>query len=328
MIVTVVGSYPKLSESGGPNLRRTINRFEEGLASPREVEEVTVATIRRVIREQEEAGVELVTDGQVRWDDLVTPIARDLGSVDIGGLVRFFDNNVYYRRPIIKGRVWFRGSSLVFEARQAVTMARRPVKAVLPGPYTLMRLSLNEHYSRTADLISDLAANLNLEARALAEAGVAMVQFDEPSLVFGAPADDVRLAREAMAAAVDGLSVPTALYTYFRDAGPLFEALAEFPVSVVGFDAVSGPGVIERLAREGYPRAVALGLVDGREWRLEDARELAGAIERVAAAVGSERLYVNPSCGLEFLPQGRALAKLRRLREAVDLVSGTPGKSA
>lgn len=322
MIVTVVGSYPKIPEGEGPHLRRAINQLEAGQITPAELEQVVARTIERVIREQEQCGVELVTDGQIRWDDLVTPSARDLGSVEVGGLVRYFDTNVYYRRPVIKGRLWFRGSSLAFEVAQAVALARRPVKAVLPGPFTFAQLSLDQHYGRLQDLVMDVASCLNLEARALARAGCAMVQFDEPALVFGAGRDDVALARQALAVAVEGVGVPTALYTYFRSAEPLVGELAEFPADVVGLDVVSGPGVVDRLAAGGFPKGVALGVVDGREWRLEPADEVARLVERVAAGVGWNRLYLNPSCGLEFLPQNRAMAKLRRLREAADLVLG------
>lgn len=319
--ITVVGSYPKLPEvTEGPNVRNAISRFEAGRISLRELEAAVRQTVERVIREQEEAGVDLVTDGQIRWDDLVTPFARDLGSVDIGGLVRFFDNNVYYRRPVIKGRVWFRGSSLAYEVRQAKTFARKPLKVALPGPFTFARLSVDEHYHDLARLVMDVAEALNLEARALVEAGADVIQFDEPSLLFDATPEEVRLAREALRVAREGLGVPVALYTYFRDAEPLFGALLEFDVDIVGFDLASGPGLARRLAETDAGRKVGLGLVDGREWRLEGAEELARTIEAVGRRQGFDRLYVNPSCGLEFLPQGRALAKLRRLAEARALV--------
>ncbi|HEY8498196.1 MAG TPA: hypothetical protein VIK90_02995 [Limnochordales bacterium] len=323
--ITVVGSYPKLPEgSEGPNVRNAINRFESGRLSVRELEQTVRETVARVIREQEEAGVDLVTDGQIRWDDLVTPFARDLGSVEIGGLVRYFDNNVYYRRPLLKGRIWFRGSSLAWEVRQARALTRRGLKVALPGPFTFVRLSLDEHYGDLARALADAAEALNLEARALAEAGADVIQFDEPALLFDATPDERRLAREALATAREGLGVPVALHTYFRDAGPLFEELAAFPVDILGFDLASGPDLARRLAGVRLDQKVTLGLVDGRGWRLEPADELARTIEAVASRQGWDRVLLSPSCGLEFLPQGRALAKLRRLAEARALVAGAP----
>ena len=321
--ITVIGSYPKLPESAeGPNVRNAINRFEAGRLSSRALEQAVRQTVARVIREQEEAGVDLVTDGQVRWDDLVTPFARDLGSVEIGGLVRYFDNNVYYRRPQIKGRVWFRGSSLAWEVRQAKAVARKPLKVALPGPYTFVKLSVDDHYRDLGQAMADVAEALNLEAQALVEAGADVIQFDEPALLFGASADEVRLAREALAVAREGLTVPVALHTYFRDAEPLWEALVDFDCDILGWDLASGPGLARRLAEVKLDKQVTLGLVDGREWRLEAADELARIIEAVGRRQGYDRILISPSCGLEFLPQGRALAKLQRLAEARALVAG------
>ena len=339
MIATVVGSYPKISsDESQPNLRSAINRFERGRLGPVELEEVVQATLARIIREQEEAGIELVTDGLLRWDDPVTPFLRDLGSLAPGGLVRFFDNNVYYRRPRVTGRLWFRGSSLTEQYRQAVRHARRPVKAVLPGPYTFARLVEDEHYRNLEGLVADLAENLHLEARALVEAGCRWIQLDEPALAFHP--EDVALARSGVARVVEGLSRPgepvtTAVYVYFRDPAPLLDGLAEFPVDVVGLDLASGPGgtgtgpeglaggpTARRLAAEGFPRAVALGCLNGREIRMEPLEEILGLLERVSRHIPPERLYVKPSCGLEFLPHDAALRKLQQVGRAVRAFRG------
>ncbi|MBE3599582.1 MAG: synthase [Limnochordaceae bacterium] len=328
MQVTVIGSYPKLPEAGGgPNIRRAIHQFEAGQISLRELEEAMLQTVERVIREQEEAGVDLVTDGQVRWDDLVTPFARDLGSVEIGGLVRFFDNNVYYRRPVVKGRVWWRGSSLAHEVRQAAAMARKALKVALPGPLTFVKLSVNEHYRSWQDLAMDVAQALQLEARALVEAGARAIQFDEPSLLFDASDEEWKVAAEALREAARDLDVPVTVATYFRDGAGVVDRLAALDmVDVVGLDLASGPDLAGYLAAHGFPRAVNLGLVNGREWRLEQPGELARTIEAVGRRMGMGRISVSPNCGLEFLPQSRALAKLRVLKEAADLAVGAPAR--
>ena len=113
---TVVGNYPKITEDkSAPNLRSALNRFDQGKISGDELERVYQETIKRVIREQEETGVDLITDGQIRWDDLVTPFASNIYGLEIGGLIRFFDNNVYYRRPIIKSNLAFKDHSTVEE---------------------------------------------------------------------------------------------------------------------------------------------------------------------------------------------------------------------
>ncbi|MBX6377698.1 MAG: hypothetical protein IRY95_04040, partial [Clostridia bacterium] len=323
MLATVVGNYPKIAQDPSVrSVRQSLNRFEAGSISVLELEEAFRETVARVVREQEEAGIDLLTDGQIRWEDLVTPLARDLASLEVGGLVRFYDNNVYYRRPRVTGRLWFRGSSIAETYREAAAVATRPVKAVLPGPYTAARLCEDRHYGDLETLVRDLAENLNLEARALAAAGAPLIQFDEPSLVVDGTRDAARLARDGLAVAAAGLGVKTAVQLYFGDATPLLDLLAVFPVDAVFFDAVSGPGVVDRLAADGFPLEVGLGIVDGRGYRLEDVAELVRTVERVCRRIDPARVYVHPSCGLEFLPHDRARLKLRLVAEVAAAVRG------
>ena len=134
---TVVGSYPKITgDKSAVNLRRARNRFDQGNISAEELEDAHQQTIRRVISEQEEAGVDLITDGQIRWDDPVTPFATNIDGMEIGGLLRFFDNNVYYRRPIVKSRLSFRDYSVVNEFKFAQANSKTEVKPVITGALT------------------------------------------------------------------------------------------------------------------------------------------------------------------------------------------------
>src|SRR6185436_16988852 len=109
--------------------------------TPEELAKVQDDVTFEVIREQEEAGIELLTDGQIRWYDEQTYIAGRLAGVEINGLIRFFDTNTYYREPIVNGRIAWQEPILVRDYVFAREHATRPVKAVLTGPYTLARLS-------------------------------------------------------------------------------------------------------------------------------------------------------------------------------------------
>jgi 5-methyltetrahydropteroyltriglutamate--homocysteine methyltransferase len=131
---TVVGSYPKPPDEGRPfPLRQTLQRVERGEATFEDVVAAQDSLVTEAIGEQEAAGIDIVTDGHVRWDDVVTPFARSMGGFTIGGLMRFFDNNVYYRRPVCTGPIEWRGPSSVETFRFAQSVATRPVKAVVPG---------------------------------------------------------------------------------------------------------------------------------------------------------------------------------------------------
>ena len=313
---TVVGSYPKPPREGDEfTLRKTLNSLDKGGTTPDDVRRAQEDLAREVIAEQEAAGIDIVTDGAVRWDDLVTPFARHMAGFEIGGLLRFFDNNVYYRRPVCTGPIDWRGPASVEAYTFARSVATAPVKAVIPGPVTFARLSVDEHYANHENFTLAIASVLSQEAFELAAAGAQHIQIDEPALL-NAP-EDIELARRALdLVAGDLQGVETILATYFGDAKRLGPELFELPVDAFGLDLVAGPenrGLIEE-----FPpgKGLQAGVVDARNTRLEDLDALANAIGSLAEAVGEERLRVSPSCGLEFLPRDRAEAKLKRLSEA------------
>ncbi|MFX1243300.1 MAG: methylcobamide--CoM methyltransferase, partial [Promethearchaeota archaeon] len=147
MQTTVVGNYPKIPNRPRPaRLRNAINRFDRGEISAADLRAVEEDVTREVIDEQVEAGLDLITDGQIRWEDDQTYVARRLRGVSISGLVRFFDTNTYFRQPVVEGPVAWTEAITVADYRFAAEHSPRPVKAVMPGPYTLARLSRDEHY--------------------------------------------------------------------------------------------------------------------------------------------------------------------------------------
>src|SRR5213595_394250 len=104
--LTVVGSYPKPPPEGGEfRLRRTLQALDQGEATAQDVAAEEDALTKDILVEQVGAGVDLVTDGQVRWDDPVTRLAAGLDGFTTSGLLRFFDNNTYFRQPVVKGPV-------------------------------------------------------------------------------------------------------------------------------------------------------------------------------------------------------------------------------
>ena len=316
MITTVVGNYPKVAEGAySTKLIGAITKWQRKELSEAQLEATHQEITKAVIREQEDAGLDLVTDGQIRWEDLVTPIARALDGFEINGLSRWFNNNAYYRRPILRKTPVRKGPILVDQYRFASRCARKPVKAVLPGPYTFAVVSEDRHYKTLRPFVMKLAEILNAEAKALAEAGAPLVQFDEPAVGFGK--SDVKLAVEALGVATKGVRAKTAVSTYFGSPNGALEALLRARVDVIGVDVVSDPRTLASLKRTKIMKELALGCLDARNTKLETVRELHDLFRMVTKRVPSDRLYVNPNCGLEFLPHAQALAKVQRLVQAV-----------
>ena len=317
---TVVGSYPKPPDEGGTfTLRRTLHALERGEATVEDVRAAQQDLAREVISEQEAAGIGLVTDGQVRWDDIVTPFAGHMAGFEIGGLLRFFDNNVYYRRPVCTGEIEWRGPSSVDAYRFAASVATAPVKAVIPGPVTFAHLSVDDRYHDHEAFVMAIARVLSQEAFELEAAGAPVIQIDEPALP-GAP-EDLDLAVGALEVVTSELrSAETVMATYFGDCKRLGSGLLDLPVHGFGFDLVAGPENADLIEEIGSERKIQAGIVDARNTKLEEVDALASQIERLLDVTGPGRLTVAPSAGLEFLPREKARAKLHRLSEAAEKV--------
>jgi 5-methyltetrahydropteroyltriglutamate--homocysteine methyltransferase len=316
MITTTVGSYPKVAEGAySTTLIGAITKWQRKELSDAQLEATYRGITKAVIHEQEQAGLDLLTDGQIRWEDLVTPVAKRLDGFEIEGLARWFDNNTYYRRPILRSKPVRKRPLVVDEYRFAKGCTRRPVKAVLPGPYTFASMSEDRYFKAQRPFVLAMAEILNQEARALAEAGAPLVQFDEPAVGFGKP--NMKLAVEALNVATRGLDVETAVYTYFGSLDGALEPLLRAKVDLVGIDVVSDPRALGALKKVKMTRRLGLGCLDARNTKLESVAELHALFDVVRKVVPQDQLYINPNCGLEFLPFEQASEKLKRLVEAV-----------
>lgn len=315
MIVTAVGNYPKISDQpGGANLRRAIARFEMGEISLDELKAVQDQVTREVIDEQVKAGLDLVTDGMIRWDDGQTYLARGLEGFQITGLIRYFDSNTYYRQPMAVAPIRWKGPITVEDYKFAAAYSPRPVKAVLTGPYTLAKLSKDAYYHDLRTFVLDLAEALRQEALVLQEAGAPVIQFDEPSIVRNP--QDLPLLVEASKILVKGISQSrTAVYTYFGSLARVGGGFFQLPFDIFGLDFVEGPDNWGLLKHFPEGKTLAAGIVDARNTKMETLENLVDIIRRLSHYVSLDRLHVNPSCGLEFLPRARAFEKLQRLAE-------------
>ncbi|MFQ6020316.1 MAG: methylcobamide--CoM methyltransferase [Dehalococcoidia bacterium] len=316
MLTTVVGSYPKIPNRPRPaRLRAAIARFERGEIGPEELARVQDEVTVEVMREQAEAGIDIISDGQIRWDDDQTYIARRLDGFGIDGLQRYLDTNTYFRQPEVVGPVRWREPVLVEDYRFATEHSPKPVKAIVTGPYTLAALSHNQHYGSRRDLTLALAEALRQEVLALQEAGAPIIQVNEPVIL--QRGEDFPILREALGRMLEGVKVETALYTWFGSIEGVYRQLLDLPVATLGIDFVSKPFNWEVLKAAPFTKKLGYGIVDGRNTRIESVEEIVGRIQAAVGRVPPERLYVNPSCSLEYLPREVAQAKLARLVEGV-----------
>lgn len=308
---TVVGNYPRIGDaSEEQSLRRAIARFDKGEIDAGRLQQAEREVTKAVLREQHEAGIDIVTDGQIAWYDSQSHIARGLGSMEITGLARYFDTNTYYRQPLVNGAVAWGHPIFVDEWKFAQLNSEAPVKAVLTGPLTLASLALDKHYGNKRALVTDLSAALAEEAAALVKAGAKHLQVDEPALT-RYPGD--------VSLALDGLerirsrkgSASLTLFTYFGDVQKIYEELQAAPADLLGLDLVQGAATWSAIAKHGSEKPLVLGLVDARNTKKEEPSLIAKKVLELKDRVDLKASYLSPSNGLEFLPRGRAREKLR-----------------
>ena len=317
MISTVPGNYPKIANRpGGQTLRRAISSFDRGRISAEDLAAAADSVTVEVIGEQERAGIDVITDGQIRWQDPVTYIAGGLQGYEIGGLIRYFDTNTFYRQPEATGRIEWQGPVLVRDYEFAREHASRPVKPVVTGPYTIAKLSLPGVYGDLKSLVLDTAQALNREMKALAATGPSVIQVDEPAIVWHRYKEDWDIFREAMDVLVDGVDAKTLLRTDFGDAVGLPDFFA-LPFQGFGLDMVHGPQNRTLVPEIPSERDLLLGIVDARNVRMESTDALVEAASWAAQYVAADRLAISPNTGLEFLPRETAYDKLENMVRGV-----------
>lgn len=322
MKIAVQGSYPKIPAGTGASVRSQIQRFDRGQATPRDLDRTYRQVTERVLDLAHDVGLDMTTDGQIRWNDCFDPIVRDVDNVYSEGLLRLFDNNFYYRHPVLRGRLAFQGGTLRYWTSQAVEHSKVPIKVALPGPFTFLALSEDHSYHDDDRLLSDLVAVLKLERESLAALGVVEVQWDEPALARDKAIDASRVTG-VLAELLKDSSLPQSVALFWgRESSRWLEPFADLDLSTVYVDTVSDASAPQILASTTVSYAVGVGALDARNVRLEDPEAIARQLEPILRKQGADRVILHPSSGLELLPPDRAEAKVRRLAEVRETVLG------
>ncbi|TAM78763.1 MAG: hypothetical protein EPN47_20480 [Acidobacteria bacterium] len=316
-------SYPRIGSNRSEQvLRRTMTQRDRGEKADADVRAAEDHMVLLALQEQEEAGLDIVTDGLTRWNDPVSHLASKLEGARINGLLRYFDTNFYFRQPTISRKIKRTRALVVGEFQQATKRTAKPVKPILTGPCTLARLSLQDRVAAgPASLTLAFADVLSAEVADLAAAGARMIQIDEPCLL--KYPGDLPLGGEALAMIADRKGqAELMLATYFGDAAPVYTELQRLPVDALILDLIYGPNLPSVIEAEGSAKPLGFGLLDGRNTKLEEMKRVAHTVERMLARVTAERCYLTTSCGLEYLPRDRARLKLKHLTSIRNCIMG------
>jgi 5-methyltetrahydropteroyltriglutamate--homocysteine methyltransferase len=269
---------------------------------------------------QQDAGLDRIVEGQARWDDMLAHPLTVHDNVSPGGIVRYYDNNNFYRDPVVEGDLTFSGDLAGdLEAASALT---DDLQAVVPGPYSLADLATDEHYGDDADFQAAVADFLAGEVEAFPDA-VETVFLLEPSLVENPPGDG---ADERASGAIDTVAGATdadvVAHPYWGALDEKVHAhLLDADVDAIGYDLVADhDDNVYNVAEYGTKDSVALGVVDGQNTLVESPDTIRERVDWFEGQVPSdfEDVYVTANTGLFYLPVNRFEEKLRALGAATD----------
>ena len=323
LATSVVGSY-----SVPEWLERLKTDYYQRRISGAYLDEIHEVAIKAALKDQEWAGVDFVSDGELRRDNDIDYFLARMPGVEILQLAKAFYADYYEAvvdHAIPAPEDGKTPLDLVDDFRFTREFTDRPIKFSFTGPFSLSRRIRNVFYADAADLVMAFARILNREARALADAGAAILQIDEP-LLAGAT-EQVGLAVKAFNAVFEGVDRARTLCAVHvcygnRYARPLWEGHYDFLFPSI-LEANIDQLVLE-FARKGYddldlfrrykpPFSLGLGVIDVKSRDVETAEVVTARVRRALRVLPPERLMVNPDCGLRNLPAEIARAKLRAL---------------
>ena len=329
---TVVGSYPqpgwlidrdKLG-SKVPRLRAPeIWRVEAAL-----LEEAQDDATLLAIRDMERAGIDIITDGEMRRESYSNRFATSLDGVDLRNPGTTINRTgARAMVPRIRGPIVRSRPIEVRDVQFLRANTDRTIKITLPGPFTMSRQAKNEFYRDEEELVMDYAAAVNAEIRDLKAAGADVIQLDEPWLQ-ARPEEARRLALPAIDRAFEGIPGPTALhlcfgYAYVASNKPnAYSFLPDLTGTVVKQISIEAaqPNLDLAALDELGDKTVIFGVISMGDPEPETPETVAARIRAALAHLPPERLIPAPDCGMKYIPREVAFAKLKALAEGAAIV--------
>jgi 5-methyltetrahydropteroyltriglutamate--homocysteine methyltransferase len=330
---TVVGSYPQpdwlvdramLSKVVPRTRMKEIWRVPEPFLEQAQDDATQVA-----IRDMERAGIDIVTDGEIRRESYSNRFATALEGIDDehpGEIVNRVGQKTAV--PRVVGKIRRTGPVELRDMQFLRTNTERLAKITLPGPFTMGQQVKDEFYGDAEAMCMDYAAAVNEEAKELVKAGADVIQLDEPWLRNN-PDEAKRYAVKVINRALEGIDVPTVVHLCFGYAAvvkggkptgyaflpQLADSIAQ-QISIESAQPKIDLGVLKELA----PKKVMLGVIDLADPEIETPQKVAERIRAGLKFLPPDKLLPAPDCGMKYLPRATAFGKLKALAEGAAIV--------
>ncbi|HMK80065.1 MAG TPA: 5-methyltetrahydropteroyltriglutamate--homocysteine methyltransferase [Xanthobacteraceae bacterium] len=336
MPTTIVGSLPQpdwlvnkdiMLKSQPPRVRlKTIWRVEEPF-----LEQAQDDATYQAIRTQEDIGLDIISDGEIRRESYFNRFANALGGIDIDNPAEVEGRNKTRQIvPRVIGEIRRIRPVQVRDVAYMRAVTRKPIKITMPGPFTMMRLAKDEYYGDKRALLMAYAKAVNEEARELKDAGADVIQLDEP-FVESFVEEAEELAVDGINRALEGIAGPTVVHLCFgyghyvkvekpntyRFLAPL-NACQATQISIEAAQPRLDPKTLDALP----DKQVMVGVLDLKDHSVETPQLVAERLRAALTHITPDRLVVAPDCGMKYLPREVAYAKLRAMVAGRDIVRG------
>jgi len=319
---TVIGSY-----SMPTWLERAKNDYLQRKVSRHDLDEMYEAARKSAIKDQEVAGVDIISDGELQRDNMIDHFAERLPGVqvDLGSKRLYYD----FYESVVRSKLATGSLGIADEVRFLKRFSDHPSKVSISGPHALVKRIRNDYYPSEDAFALDIARVMNFELRELVRAGATHLQIDEP-YYSGFP-EDLPWAIRAVNALLEGVTANVTLHVCYgnRYGKPSFEGsyrylfptVLEAKVQTISLEfARRGEEDLQLFKEFNVPFSLGLGVIDVKSHDVESPGLVADRIRRALAVIPADRLVINPDCGCVHLPREVAFKKLCAMAEGTRLV--------
>ncbi|MDW8299004.1 MAG: 5-methyltetrahydropteroyltriglutamate--homocysteine S-methyltransferase [Anaerolineae bacterium] len=322
---TTIGSFPQTAE-----IRAKRNAFNKGELTQEAYEAFLKAEIERAVRLQEELGIDVLVHGEFERTDMVEYFGEQLTGIAFTkhGWVQSYGSRGV-RPPIIYGDVARPAPMTVKWSTYTQSLTERPVKGMLTGPVTILQWSFVRDDQPRSMTCQQIALALREEVIDLQNAGIRIIQIDEPALREGLPlrkAEQPAYLEWAVACfrlASSGVEDSTQIHTHmcYSEFADIIEAIARLDADVISIEASrSKMELLEVFQHYRYPNDIGPGTYDIHSPRVPSAQEIEALIERAVRVIPPQQLWVNPDCGLKTRRWEEVVPALRNMVQAARAV--------
>ena len=266
----------------------------------------------RLLKIQLNNKLDYISDPLIDWDDNLRPFTDNLKGIERGPLTRYYENNTFYRQPIIKSKIGTTGNILKNSICFDLFTSKSKVKIDILDPFTFYDLSANEFYRSEEEVVNAFAEIIKKELNSLKK-DVQLIQFNSPSLARIEEADRLNMVKKAMEKIVKGLDTKTCLNLWGSDISNTLEEFQEFPVDIIGIDFTSSN--IDKFDKIEMKKGLACGLIDAKNTKMEKSSDIIRELKNIKKTFNPESLSVITSWDFEFIPESFADKKLQIMKQ-------------